>query len=81
MRKAVNFLAGFFMGALVGGMLGLLLAPHRGTELQKRIRARLDELVEEGQKAAAARQAELESQLEAFRSGESLTIEGKPASS
>jgi len=31
--------------------------------------------MEEGQKAAAARRNELEEQLEAFRSGEPLTIE------
>jgi gas vesicle protein len=74
-RKVVNFLAGFFVGALTGAAVGLLLAPHRGSELQERIRARIDELVEEGQKAAAARRAELENQLEAFKSGESLTVE------
>lgn len=76
MRKVVNFLAGFFVGSLVGGTVGLLLAPYRGAELQKQIRERADELMMEGQKAAAARRAELEEQLEAFRSGESLTIEG-----
>lgn len=75
MRKVVNFLAGFFVGGLVGGAVGLLLAPYRGAELQDRIRKRVDELMEEGQKAAAARRAELENQLEAFRSGESVTIE------
>lgn len=76
MRKVVNFLAGFFVGGLVGGTVGLLLAPYRGAELQRQIRERVDELMEEGQKAAAARRTELEEQLEAFRSGESLTIEG-----
>lgn len=76
MRKIVNFLAGFFVGGLVGGAVGLLLAPYRGAELQERIRERVDKLVEEGEKAAAARRAELEEQLEAFRTGNSVTIEG-----
>lgn len=76
MRKVVNFLAGFFIGGLVGGTVGLLLAPYRGVELRKQIRERMDDLMEEGQKAAATRRAELEEQLEAFRSGEPLTIEG-----
>ncbi len=75
MRKGVNFLAGFFVGGLLGGTVGLLLAPHRGAELQERIRGRLDELMEEGQRAAAARRAELEGQLEAFRSSKSVTID------
>jgi len=74
-RKIVNFLAGFFLGGLIGAAAGLLLAPYRGTELQKQIRLRVDELMEEGRKAAEARQAELERQLEAFRTGEAVTIE------
>ncbi len=78
MRKVLNFLAGFFVGGLIGAAAGLLLAPQSGGELQERIRARVDELVEEGEKAAAARRAELENQLEAFKTGESLTIESTP---
>jgi gas vesicle protein len=74
-RKVVNFLAGFLVGALVGGAAGLLLAPYGGSELQERIQGRFEELVEEGRKAATARQAELEAQLEAFKSGEAVNIE------
>jgi len=74
-RRVLNFLAGFFVGGLVGAVAGLLMAPESGNKLQERIRARVDELVEEGEKAAAARRAELENQLEAFKSGETLTIE------
>lgn len=75
MRRLVNFLAGFFVGGLVGAAAGLLMAPESGTELQERIRARVDELMEEGEKAAAARRAELENQLEAFKTGQTLTVE------
>jgi gas vesicle protein len=74
-RKIGNFLGGFFLGGLVGAAAGLLLAPYGGNELQNRIRGRVDALVEEGKEAAAARQAELEAQLEAFRRGESLPAE------
>ncbi|MGD2177441.1 MAG: YtxH domain-containing protein [Anaerolineae bacterium] len=81
MRKAINFLAGFFVGALFGGAAGLLLTPYGGSEIQERIRARFEELAEEGRKAATARQAELEAQLEAFKSGEAVTIEAAPKSS
>lgn len=75
MRRLINFLAGFFVGALVGGAAGLLLTPLGGSELQERLQARFEELLEEGRKAATARQAELEAQLEAFKSGEAVTIE------
>jgi hypothetical protein len=50
------------------------MAPSSGPELQKRIRTRVDDLIEEGQQAADARRAELEAQLEAFKRGESITI-------
>lgn len=76
MCKAINFLAGFLVGASIGAAAGLLLAPYGGDELQEHIRHRVDELMEEGRKAAAARQAELEKQLEAFRSGQPVTIDG-----
>jgi len=74
-RKVLNFLAGFLVGGLVGAGAGLLLAPRAGTEVQERIRGRIDELIEEGKRAAVARQAELEAELEAFKSGEPVIIE------
>lgn len=75
MRKVVSFLIGFLIGGLVGGATALLLAPYAGAELQEQIRARIEELKEAGQEAAAARQVELETQLEAFKSGGPITIE------
>jgi len=75
MRKAVSFFAGVLAGALVGGMAALLLAPRSGSELQEQIRARVQELIEEGRRAAAARRAELEAQLDAFRRGEPVAID------
>lgn len=77
-RKVINFLAGFLLGGLTGAVAGLLLAPRQGSDLQRQVRARLDALIEEGQRAATARQAELEAQLEAFKSGEAVTSEPAP---
>jgi gas vesicle protein len=78
MRKVFNFLGGFFIGGLTGAVAGVLLAPYGGEELQNRIQSRWDALVEEGREAAAARQAELEAQLEAYKSGASPTTESLP---
>lgn len=80
MRKVINFLTGFLLGALVGGAAGLLLAPYGGGELRDQVQLRLEGVIQEGQKAAAARRAELETQLEAFKSGEAVTIEDQPKS-
>jgi gas vesicle protein len=78
MRKAISFLAGLWAGAVVGAVAALLLAPYSGSELQEQVRARVQELAEEGKRAAAARRAELEAQLEAFKRGTSVTIETTP---
>ena len=69
MRRMASFLTGLFAGALVAGVAVLLLTPASGTEIRERLSARLDELIEEGKRAAAARRAELQAQLEAFKRG------------
>lgn len=78
MRKFISFLVGLLSGAIVGGAVGLLLAPYKGEELQNQVRARIQELLEEGKQAAAVRQTELENQLESFKRGKPITIETAP---
>jgi len=69
MRKVASFLIGVFSGALIAGVAVLLLTPASGSEIRGRLSARLDELIEEGKRAAATRRAELQAQLEAFKRG------------
>ena len=78
MRKIISFLAGLLAGAVVGAAAAILLAPYSGSELQERVRTRVQALMEEGKRAAAARRAELEVQLEAFKRGTPVTIETTP---
>ncbi|MGD1996072.1 MAG: hypothetical protein PVH62_04785 [Anaerolineae bacterium] len=75
MRKTVGFLAGMICGVVVGSVAGLLLAPFAGPELQSRVRSRVQDLLEEGRLAAAAKRAELETQLEAFSHGEPVVLQ------
>lgn len=75
MRKAFIFLIGILSGAVVGAAVALLLTPYSGTALQERLRSLTNELIEEGKRAAAARRAELEAQLEAFKRGTPVVIE------
>ena len=78
MRRTISFLAGLFAGVVVGAAAAMLLAPYSGSELQERMRTRVQELIEEGKQAAAVRRAELEAQLEAFKRGTPVTLETAP---
>jgi len=78
MRKFVSFLAGLLAGAVVGVAAALLLAPLSGSQLQEKMRSRVQDLYKEGKRAAGARRAELEAQLEVFKRGKPVTIETTP---
>jgi gas vesicle protein len=80
MRKVFGFLVGLLAGAAVGTVAVILLTPYSGSEVRERIRTRVQELIEEGRRAAAARRAELETQLEAFKRGTSATLEAEAGS-
>ncbi len=58
-----KLLAGLVLGALVGAAVGMYLAPQPGKALQEKLRARWQEIMDEGQRAAAERRAELEAQF------------------
>jgi gas vesicle protein len=63
MDDAIDFLGGFLLGAAIGGVVALLLAPKSGSDLQQQIREHANLVIEEGRRAAAERRAELEAQF------------------
>ncbi len=63
MDRTLNFLGGLVLGAAVGAAIGLFLTPQSGEDLQRKVRERIDLVVEEGRRAAAERRAELEAQF------------------
>jgi gas vesicle protein len=63
MDDVIDFLGGFLVGAAIGGVVGLLLAPQSGSDLQQKMRERAQVVFEEGRRAAADRRAELEAQF------------------
>ncbi len=63
MDDVIDFLGGFLIGAAIGGVVGLLLAPQSGGDLQQKICERTQMVIEEGRRAAADRRAELEAQF------------------
>jgi gas vesicle protein len=63
MEETLDVVAGLALGMLVGGAIGLLLAPRSGRQTQAAIRDRVNLVIEEGRRAAAERRAELEAQF------------------
>jgi gas vesicle protein len=72
MQKALNFVLGMVLGALVGSALALLLTPMSGDELRMEMREYSRQVKDEVEQAANARRAELERELANMR-GEVMT--------
>ncbi len=77
MKKFRSAMLGAVLGAVVGSAVVLLFAPASGEETRQEIGSYFGNLKDEVQRAADEKRAELESQLEALRSGEDVTIEEK----
>ena len=75
MKRALSFLSGALMGALVGSTVALLLAPASGDDLRAQIQERVQTLQQEVKEAASARRADLERQLSAMREPKPSTFE------
>ncbi len=71
MRWLSNFVLGLCSGVLVGGLLGLLLAPAKGDEMRQKLRDDAERLRAEVQSAAEKKRAELEAELARLRSPQS----------
>ena len=67
MRGTIRFILGIMFGGMIGAVAGLVLAPYAGEETRERIRANVEEIINEGRLAAESRRSELESQLEQLR--------------
>lgn len=67
MDKTTNFVLGALVGVGIGILTGYILAPARGTRYDSTYQSRLDKAMEEGRKAAAAREAELRREFEAAK--------------
>jgi len=70
MRKLISFIFGFLLGILVGAAIAMMLAPEAGEETRRQIQIRMDQIVQEGKRAAADRAAELEGRLDQLKKGE-----------
>jgi gas vesicle protein len=65
----MRFIAGFIVGMVLGAAAVLLTTPQSGSDLQQGVRERIDEILDEGRRAAASRRAELEARLTELQAG------------
>lgn len=72
MQKALNFVLGLTLGALVGSALALLLTPVSGDQLRMDVRDYTRQVRSEVEQAAKSRRIELERELANLR-GEVIT--------
>jgi gas vesicle protein len=75
MRRFFNFVAGAFIGAVVGSLTALLLAPYSGDQLRNQFNDRLEGFRQEMNSAYQTRRAQLEAELEALRQGQAEETE------
>jgi len=67
MNKIFSFITGAIMGALVGGVIAILMAPSSGEELRGQIQERSIQISDDIKTVAAERRAELERELATLR--------------
>jgi gas vesicle protein len=67
MKKIMGFFIGMISGALIGGIVAILLAPVSGEELRFQIQERSIQLKDDIRSVAQARRAELERELANLR--------------
>jgi len=67
MRKFSMFMAGLFLGGVVGSAVAIFVAPVSGEELQERIRNEIQRIKDEVKTATEMRRMQLERELEELR--------------
>lgn len=75
MRKFGSFMLGAMLGGLISSSLVILLTPESGEDVRQNIEARFKQIIDEVNRAADEKRAELEDQLRTLRSGSDVKIE------
>jgi len=63
MRKIKNFINGTILGIILGGLLGLLLAPNSGLQTRTILTQKITDTTQQVQQAMTQRREELEEEI------------------
>jgi gas vesicle protein len=75
MKQAMGFFIGALLGGIVGGATAMLLAPYSGQELRNRIGDQTQAFAADIRQAANTRRIELQERLEVLRTPKSEMAE------
>lgn len=67
MRKTFKFVAGAIAGAILGGVVVILLTPESGSDTRTAISEKIQYLRSQVQEAARERRIELEAEIENYK--------------
>ncbi len=67
MGRFISFLAGSLVGSILGVAAVVMFTPVSGKDVREALRREFSTIVDEGKRAAKAKQAELEKQLRDLR--------------
>ena len=67
MKRAFSFFIGTLIGGMIGAALALLFAPASGEELRGRIQDRTEGIVADIRQAASSKRIELQERLDTLR--------------
>ncbi len=70
MGKVLVFMSGVIAGAILGGVVAILMTPQSGENLRGQARQRYQDALEAGKKAADERKQQLINEYEAMKRGE-----------
>jgi gas vesicle protein len=66
MRTLKNFVSGTLLGIILGGLLGLLLAPNSGSQTRTVISQKITDTTQQVKQAVSQRREELEEEVSSF---------------
>jgi gas vesicle protein len=66
MKTINNFISGTILGFIIGGFVGLLLAPNSGSQTRAELSQKITDTSQQVQQAMSQRRKELEEEIDSY---------------